>query len=250
MNFFKAIIMGFIQGITEFLPISSSGHLLISNKLLGLEPNISFSIILHAASLLAVLIYFRENIFMILGQILKKDRSGYNYSCHLLVGIIPAVIAGLLFEDLLESTFSTLRFVGMFLLLNSLLLITGEKLKKENRLLNLPGALGIGLMQIFALLPGISRSGSTISAGLIIGLKREDAVAFSFLMAIPLITGAVILKFDDMVSGQLFTLYTMAGFISSFITSWVAVDIMISRLKDFRIFSLYTAVLGIICLLC
>jgi len=249
MNYLQVIILGFIQGITEFLPVSSSGHLVIANKLMGLEPDIALSVILHAASLIAVLIYFRKRIFTIGTEVLTRDKKGYLYILYIIIGILPAVIAGLLFEDILDAFFSSLSFVGIFLLITSLLLFLGEKFKRETQPLTFKNSLIIGLMQILALLPGISRSGTTISTGLLTGLKREDAVSFSFLMAIPLIMGAVVLKIDDMINNNLFSLYSLAGFISSFATSWIAIDIMISKLKDFRIFSYYTAILGIICLL-
>ena len=197
MNIFQAAILGVVQGFTEFLPVSSSGHLVLFQELLNIEHGtVFFDIFVHFATLLAVLIYFRKAIL----SITKKELFA------IVVASAPAGIVGLLFEDQITAAFSSVVLVGMFLIFSGTLnFVTDFLLRKQSifkETVGLREALFIGLFQALAILPGISRSGSTVSAGIMQHLERKTAFRFSFLMVIPVILGANLAQLIKVLQGQ------------------------------------------------
>jgi len=206
INIPQAIFLGVVQGLTEFLPISSSGHLVFFQSLFGLkEPPVFFDIMLHLGTLLAVIIYFRRDIWKIvqgIGSTLKGKQEGRQDAKLFLwigLGTIPTGLMGVLFKDWLESLFSKPKWVGGMLIVTALVLWLTRYTKQEGRLLEKMkwfDALLIGIAQGIAIIPGISRSGATISTGLFLGLDRELSGKFSFLLSIPAILGAALLEFE------------------------------------------------------
>jgi len=234
------ILLAIIQAITEFLPISSSGHLALISNLIS-EPNLFLIAILHLASLLAVLIFTRKEIYNLI-TFNKKYRKLWIY---LIIATIPAVIIGLLFKDLIEQTLSSFLFIGLALIFTGfILLLTSIKTKKSK--LNYKNALIIGLFQMLALFPGVSRSGMTISSALFAGIEKEKAVRFSFLLFIPLAIGAVIMESG----GAYFNLNLLIAFILCFVLSLLFLNLLvyIIKINKFWIFSIYCFVVGIISL--
>lgn len=236
-----SIFLALIQAATEFLPISSSGHLALFSNLLG-EPNLSFMIALHTASLIAVIIFTRKEIVK-LSKFKKEDRK---YLLYLLIGILPAGIVGLLIRDLVENMARSYFFLGLgFLFSGAILLQTYGKKGKEK--FDNKSALFVGMMQIFALIPGISRSGTTISTARILGIEKERAFNFSFLMFIPLALGATILEFKHFTLNSFYIIPFLVCFVASLIFLSVLKKIII---KDkFWMFSFYCFLMGIISLI-
>lgn len=198
MDIFSSIILGFVQGLTEFLPISSSGHLIVIREALGIKTTfgLSFDAVLQLATSLAVLVYFRKEFtklfFAFLKLIQRKaiDSKDKILLWAIVLGTIPAIVFGLFLEDYMETTFRSATLVAVMLLIGSLLFFIAEKLAKQSQELTIKKGIWIGFFQVLALLPGMSRSGATISGGLLFGLKREDAARFSFLLSFPIIFGS------------------------------------------------------------
>jgi len=215
MTILQAIFLGIVQGLTEFLPISSSGHLTIMQYVLGIPPDIPFDITVHLATLLAVVIYFWSDIielfkgfFLGLVQLFKKDKNGlaanlyFRFSLLIIVATIPTALMGLFFKDFFEGLFSSLFAVGGFLLVTGLIIILAERVKRGDKDLgkiSFVDALIVGAAQGCAIAPGLSRSGTTISAALFRGLNRKLAARFSFIVALPAIFGAFLLQFKGVV---------------------------------------------------
>ena len=194
VNLIQAVFLSIVQGICEWFPISSSGHLAIFQKVFGFE-NLAFAVFLHFASVFAVLVLFWKDIVSILNL---KKKENWKYILLLLLGIIPAGIVGLLFKNQVEGFFSSFFYLGLFFIFSGVLVYSTKFFKVREKKMNWLDSLFIGIFQAIAILPGISRSGSTISAGLFRGIQKEQALKFSFLMAIPLIFGAGILEFKDL----------------------------------------------------
>lgn len=204
MTVIEAVVLGMVQGLTEFLPVSSSGHLVIFQHLFAIkEPPLTFGVLVHLGTLVAVFAAFWSDIY----QIVRRPFSRLTYL--ILVGIIPAGLAGYLLAPFFEKAFESMFVVGMGLIFTGLVLKLSEALSgrgwnlKEIEETRYRDALFIGIMQALAILPGVSRSGSTIAAGLIMGLNREFAAHFSFLLSIPVILGAAVFELKDIAPGQL-----------------------------------------------
>ena len=240
MDSFQAFFLGLLQGLTEFLPISSTGHLILFSKFFDIPSNLSFDAFLHLGSFLAIFIYFRKE--------LKEIWKIKNY---ILISIIPGGIAGLSLEHFIEEHFRTPLVVAFFLLFMTIPMFLGEKFgKKRNTLKDLTylKALFIGIFQAFALLPGTSRSGITISAGLLFGLKREEAARYSFLAGAPLILGAGLYEGLKLLKTSPIDWYVATlGFIASFISSFIAIAFLIPFLKrhSLNIFIFYRIALAL-----
>jgi len=250
MTLVEAIISGAVQGITEFLPVSSSGHLVLLHRYFDLsEPGIFFDICLHVGTLAAVLLYFSREILSII-----RERKTFWVLC-IAVGTIPAVVAAFFFEGMISSFFMDPKKVAFMLIVTGLVLFAGQfglwAERSEKRDLTVLDSLLIGIAQAFALLPGISRSGATISTGLVRGMKAETAFSFSFLLAIPAIIGAVLYKgmkkiaegaalVDDPVN-------YIAGMITAFVVGLMCLPLLLKvvRTKRLYIFGIYCLVLGI-----
>ncbi len=200
MSYVDAVVLGIIQGLTEFLPVSSSGHLVLSQKLMGVDdPGVSFEILVHVATLLSVLIYFR-------GQVISMVRSLFDRSLQearrlilfIVVGTLPAVVVGLVLKEYIEAAFESPAMASAMLIVTGLILLGTRWATRHTRPLNVGRALLIGVAQALAILPGISRSGSTIAAGMLLGVPPRMAAEYSFLLAIPAIAGAAVLDIKDL----------------------------------------------------
>lgn len=235
MTYFETIILGLVQGLTEFIPVSSSGHLVLARELFNIEPSLFFDVVLHLGTLLAVLIYFREDIF----NILKKLTTDRKLLWMIIVGTIPAVIAGVLLSGLVESLGESSVYVSFFLLALAIIFIAGERAyeKKEEKRsfekIKMKDAVVIGLMQALALLPGVSRSGITMVAGFFRGIDRRAAARFSFLLSIPAISGAGIFTAFGAIQENTFYIDgpLVAGFIVSFISGFAAIAFLLKFLE-------------------
>jgi len=260
MTFLDAIILGVIQGLTEFLPVSSSGHLVIGEALLGLNtPGVSLEIWLHFGTLMAVLIYFRRRLVDLFRVAIGGgDKSSKNTNRTLLgaivIGTLPAIVAGLLFKSLIESVFDSPRFAAAMLIVTGLILILTLRAKNTGRKINLPNGLVIGLAQMAAILPGISRSGSTIACAMFLGVEPAVAAEFSFLLAAPII--ALAFGYDLVFSGAaLFSsdmiLLYLAGTAAAFAIGMLAIHYLlrIIRTGRFYLFGFYCFAAGAISLI-
>ncbi len=242
----QAIILSIVQSITEWLPISSSGHLALAEHLFGIR-DFSFMIYLHFASILAV-------IYVFWGDLMKladlKDKANLRYLGYLLLGMIPIGIIGLLFRDYVNMIFIDIRSLGMLFIASGLIVLSSKISKVTKEKLSHKEALFVGFMQMFAVLPGISRSGTTISSGLLSGIKREEAVRFSFLMAVPLILGASLLELDNLAASNIDFNILAVSFIITFLTSIAAIKVLLKivREKHFYLFGVYNLILGLLIL--
>lgn len=259
MNIIEAIFLGILQGATEFLPISSSGHLVIIPAIVDMPPaDLTMIGVLHLGTLLAVLIYFWRDLWGILTAVLRDLRRRQPLASTesrlgwlIVVGSIPAVVLGLLFASALEEIFSQPEAAAFFLLITAVLLVIGERMlsgDKEVARMNWTDALTIGSFQAFALLPGVSRSGSTIVGGLIRGLDRPTATRFSFLLGVPAILGAGLLSLLDIVNAQASEapIIYAAGFVAAAVTGYVCIAFLLRwvRTHTLYIFAIYCTVVG------
>lgn len=261
MSWFEAIILGLIQGLTEFLPVSSSGHLIIVKELFGIETHdLSFEIVVHAATVLSTIVVFRKYIWELLQGLFKfKLNEQTRYILLLLVSMIPIMIVGLLFKDYVEELFgSGLLVVGLALMLTSFLLILSEGINRrskdaqQDRPVGWKSAIWMGIAQAVAVIPGLSRSGSTIATGLICGVSKEQVTKFSFLMVLVPVLGEAFLELVGggfAASSSAGALQLLLGFVSAFISGLFACKVMIAIVKKARLkwFALYCAIVGVVC---
>lgn len=258
MNVIDAIILGIIQGLTEFLPVSSSGHIEIGQALLGTdslkENEQLLSVVLHAATALSTIWIFRKDIITIIrGLFTPKWNKEWQFAIKVLISMVPAAFIGFFFDEALEALFEgQLQLVGAMLLITGFLLILADRAKNTNKEVSFFHALIIGLAQAVAILPGISRSGATISTSVLLGIDREEAARFSFLMVVPLILGKMA---KDIVDGKLslsedLALPMLAGFLAAFFTGIIACIWMIQLVKNSKLswFAAYCFIVGIIAL--
>ena len=261
MGVVQALILGVVQGLTEALPISSSGHLVILPLLFGWkEQPLVFDTTLHLGTALALLIYFFKDLWAIFIAFVKDFFSHYakikNYSekgylgVLLLVGCIPAALLGFLFNDLFETTFRSLTAVAIFLLVGSALMLFAEKFsKKTDAKLTVKKSLFIGFMQSLALFPGVSRSGATISAGMLAGLNREEAARFSFLLSVPIVVMAGVFKLVTSFNllSSISILPILVGFVASTLFGILAIEILLRfvRKNNLTVFIVYRIALAV-----
>ena len=256
MNIIEAIILGVIQGLTEFLPVSSSGHLELAKAILGdtsvPEESLTFTVVLHFATALSTLVIFRKEVAEIFKGLFQfKWNNEFKFSLKIILSMVPAVVVGLLFEEELESFFGgKILLVGVMLLVTAVLLLLADKAKSTNKEVSFSNSLLIGVSQAIAMLPGISRSGATISTSVLLGIDRTRAARFSFLMVVPLIFGKI---GKDLLGGDISfqsseIVPISAGFIAAFLAGLLACKWMISLVKKSKLsyFSIYCAVVGFI----
>ena len=267
MNIIQGIIIGIVQGLTEFLPVSSSAHLIFIQKLLGVESSLAFDTFLHLGSLLAVLIYFRADIykmirawFLSVGDILQhRFKEGFysdpykRLSWYVILATIPVGIAGVFFESQVDALFAGALYVpGFFLFVTGTILYLSQRMASGQIDMSRMGwfqSLFMGLGQACAIMPGLSRSGTTIAAGLVMGLDKEFAAKFSFILSIPAIFGAFIVQLKDIgssMSGDGAAI--ILGFVAAFISGYFAIKWLIDLIqnKSLDIFSCYCWIVGII----
>ena len=249
MSVLEAVFLGIIQGIAEFLPISSSGHLALFQRLFGIEEaTLSFDVLLHVGTLIPVcIIYWKE-----LMKLLRKPFQKTTYL--LIVGTIPAVVAALVLGDVIESLLTNMLFLAGGFALTAVILFLADKVRpgtKEERDMTYVDALLIGCAQGVAIAPAISRSGSTISASLLRGLNRETAARFSFLLSIPAILGAAVLEMKDVVAGGEFLagispVSAIAGFLAAALSGYLAIQFLLRLIRNAKLkyFSVYLLALS------
>jgi len=231
------VILGLVQGLTEFIPVSSSGHLILAREFLTLHGNdLAFDAVLQFATILAVLVYFWKDLWGLLFD-WKKLRI-------VILATIPAVIAGVLLEDYMETVFRNVILVALTLVLGSVIMVAAEYFAKKNKELTIKNGIIIGLFQCLALVPGMSRSGMTISGGLFAGLDREAATRFSFVLSFPIIFGSGLKKAIEMPSIDAGLIYAS---IVAFLVGLAAIHFLIKYLKNhsLRVFVWYRIVLAI-----
>jgi len=231
------ILLAIIQASTEFLPVSSSGHLALVSNLIN-TPNLFLITILHLASLLAVLVFTRKEIF----ELMKFNKKANKTILYLIIATIPAALFGFFFRDLIEITLNSYLIIGTGFIFTGFILLS-TKFAKNKSFLTLKGALVIGLFQMMALFPGVSRSGMTISAALFIGINKEKATKFSFLLFIPLAIGATILE----IGNAYFTLTLLIAFVICFVLSLIFLNILyyVIQKEKLWVFSIYCFGIGL-----
>jgi len=261
MTLFESILLGTIQGLTEFLPVSSSGHLVLGQHFLGInEPGISFEIIVHLGSLLAVLLYFYKDIIALLSSLTKIFSSKKSYQdvnnikiiVYLFVATFVTAIIGFTFKDNFEALYDIPWTVSIALFVTGLILYISDKIPNGNfndYNIGWVKAIFIGIGQALAIIPGISRSGTTIAFSLFSRMKRENAAKFSFLLSIPAILGAALLDFKDMKANELATMgrYS-AGAVAAFISGFLVIALLINLIqkKKLKYFSYYCWTLSLV----
>ena len=258
MTLFQAIVLGLVQGLAELLPISSSAHLALTPYFFGWkDPGLAFDVALHAGTLLALSWFFRDEwrrMFISAWRIAttrRIDGDDDRMLVYLIVATIPAAFAGLLLDDYAETVFRAPALMGVTLIVMGLVLWAVDRFTARTRVLSeirLRDALLIGIAQIFALVPGVSRSGSTITAGRALNLDRPTAARFSFLMSMPITLAAVVLKAPDAIRAEGFSLPLLAGVIAAAVSSWLAITVLLRYISrhSFGIFAVYRLVLGIV----
>ena len=256
MSLLEAIILGIIQGLTEFLPVSSSGHIEIGSYLLHTESsdNLLFSIIVHAATALSTIVVFRNTIWEIIRDIFKFEwNESTQFAAKIALSMIPVGVVGVLFEDRIEALFGgNIVFVASMLLVTGLLLTITYYTKDGDGKVTFGKAIIIGIAQTIAILPGISRSGSTIATSLYLGIEKSRATRFSFLMVLPPILGAALLKTLDFIkepgaaAENISGVALVAGFIAAFLAGLLACQWMISIVKRGKLiyFAIYCFIVG------
>lgn len=256
METFDAIILGIIQGLTEFLPVSSSGHLELGKAILGdhsvPEESLLFTVVLHFATALSTMVVFRKDVWEIIKGLFQFQwNEETRFSLKIIISMLPAVLIGLFFEKQLEAFFGgDIRFVGLMLLITAVLLYFADKAKDTDKKVSYKNAFIVGVSQAIAMLPGISRSGATISTSVLLGVDKTKAARFSFLMVVPLIFGKMA---KDIMSGELSvqsedTFAMAAGFIAAFIAGLAACTWMIQLVKKSKLsyFAIYCLIVGLI----
>ena len=267
MNWIQALILGLVQGLTEFLPVSSSGHLAIGREILGVEASgdLVFEVVVHTATVLATIFVFRKEIWKLLCGLFRfRYNDETDYILKIGVSMIPVFIVGVFFKDFVEEMFSSLTVVGVALLVTALFLFFSDMVSRGKSLaaqepdkyrngISYCQAFVVGLGQALAVIPGLSRSGTTISTGLLSGVKREAVAQFSFLMVLVPILGEAFLDIvgGDMASSSIGAGALLAGFAAAFISGLFACKVMIALVKRAKLkwFALYCAVVGLIVLI-
>ncbi len=252
-----AIILGIVQGLTEFLPVSSSGHLELAKWIMNddsaAEESMLMTVTLHAATALSTIVIFRKDILEILKGLFQfKNNEAFQFSLKIIISMIPAAFVGLFFNDLIESFFNgQIILVGCMLLLTGVLLYFADRAKHTDKKVSFTDAIIVGIAQAIAILPGISRSGATISTSVLLGIDREKAARFSFLMVVPLILGKMVKDAGDINNETMNLTALFFGFIAAFVTGLIACVWMIRLVKKSKLtyFSIYCFVVGIAAIL-
>lgn len=266
MSFVDAMILGLVQGLTEFLPVSSSGHLVLAQELLGISHHgdISFEVFVHFGTLFSVIAALRKDVFGILSAIfsalgkpsevreLYRTTAFFRVAVFILIGSIPAAVVGLRFEESITKLFNDPKLVSVMLMITGFILfLTKFANPREDKNVGIRSAIAIGCAQAFAIIPGISRSGSTISTGLFSGVSREQSAKFSFLLALPAIFGATLLKTRDMFLAPPTTekVLTLAmGTIMAALSGYIAILFLLKLLRKRRFswFAYYCFLVGVL----
>ena len=251
MNYLDALILGIVQGLTEFLPVSSSGHLVLAQYFLGVKmPGVNLEVLVHVGTLVSVLIYFRARILRLIKSLFNREmKAEQRIVFYLIIGTIPAGVFGLLFKKLFEEAFSCPLEASVALLVTGCILLLPRAVRKGEKELTAKTSLIMGFGQAVAILPGVSRSGSTIVAGMLSGVKPSEAAEFSFLLSIPAILGAVVLEWKELLSipSELAGHYTVAAVVSC-VVGLFSIYAVLSTVKKgkFEYFAYYCFAIGLI----
>lgn len=264
MQWSEVLVLGIIQGLTEFLPISSSGHLVVLQRLLGIQSdNVILEVTVHCGTLLSVLVIFWQDIKRLILAFFRglphpvvatrRDKD-FQLILYLFIGTIPAVVVGLMWKDQIEAIFHSVQLVGITLMVTGLMLGFTHFVRQQAQMPDFRRSLLIGIAQAFAILPGISRSGATIATGLFLGLKREEATRFSFLLSIPAILGALVLHLPDLFAttqSDLTWWVILLGFGSAFVVGYLAIRWLLQLVSSgkFAYFAPYCLLVGLLVLL-
>jgi len=237
MSFLQAIILSFIQGIAEFLPISSSGHLNLTQYFFRLTPSLTLDIFLNTATFVSVLFFFR-----------KQLKYFFKNLKFIIIASIPAFLVGVLLKDQVDSIFSNIKYLPFFFILTSIFVFSTKFFGQKDTKLDYKKAIIIGVFQAIAILPGVSRAGATIFAGLLLGLAPLEAFNFSFCLFIPASLGAIVLSAKDLSSSGILSPEYLVAFVTTFIVGVIALNILKKVLigKKFWIFGIYTFILGLV----
>jgi undecaprenyl-diphosphatase len=244
VDIIKVIILGIVQGLTEFLPVSSSGHLVLAAEFLNFhEEGVAFEVFVHLGTLFSVLIVFRKDIikmtlapFKVLSNAPNKEeyREYILWDYSIIIGTIPAAVIGLMFKSEIESAFSSIILVIVMLVITGTILLFSKYAIQKNENITISKSFLIGIAQAFAILPGISRSGSTIVTGIFLGINRETAARFSFILAIPAILGAAVIKISDLLSAgssQIPISYLIIGAFAALLSGYLAIVWLLNIVK-------------------
>lgn len=254
MELIKALILGIVQGLTEFLPVSSSGHIEIAKVILGdqfsAEEGLMMTIVLHFATAISTVIVFKDEIKSIFQRLFKLEKESKDFAFNIFISMLPAGLVGLFFQDELKALFDgQIVLVGICLIITGILLFIADRAKPTSKKLSWSNALIIGIAQAVALLPGISRSGSTIATSVLLGNDKEKSTQFSFLMVLPLIflkmgKDSIEMKFSTL-SPEMLS-YMGVGFVSALLTGIIACKLMIKIVKNGKLyfFSIYCWIVG------
>lgn len=264
MSLLESFFLGLLQGVTEFLPVSSSGHLVLFRTIFNIDPEygLMFDAMLHLATVAAVMVYFRQDLYLLMQTLVRKmgklpvdEKQNLLLKC-ILIATIPGAIVGWFFEDILSAAFHSPFMVGFLLITSALFFMFAEyfyQLSPRIYSLTYRKALYLGLFQILALLPGVSRSGVTIGAGMLLGLTRTEAARFSFLLAIPITLGVGLKKTLEfiVVGGEMDILFVFTAFITAFISAFVVIHFFMVFLKKYTLwpFVWYLLIIGTLILL-
>jgi undecaprenyl-diphosphatase len=258
MSFLEALILGIIQGLTEFLPVSSSGHIELVKGILKTElkeGNMLMTVVVHFATALSTIVIFRKDIAQILGGLFQfKNNEQLHFSLKIILSMIPAAFVGVMFDDIIDGFFEgQYMLVGFMLIITALLLYFADRAKNTTKDVSYLNAFVVGIAQAIAILPGISRSGATISASVLLGIDRSKAARFSFLMVVPLILGKMgkdVLS-DDFTTAGVGAMPLAVGFVAAFITGLFACTWMIAIVKKSKLtyFAVYCLIVGVLALI-
>lgn len=254
LSWWQGLILGLVQGLTEFLPISSSGHLVLAEHIVGYQPpGVFFEVVVHVATLLSVVVAYRTRLAELVRGVLTGNREAWRYAVLLLVASIPAAVAGILLKDYFERTFHSMTALGWQFLLTAAILWTTPFAARRatGKRVTLPQSVFIGIGQAIAIVPAISRSATTIAAALWSGLEAEAAAEFSFLMSIVVIAGSGLLEARHIPAGtDLLSPGLVLAFVAAAISGLVAIRFLIGLLKHkkFHLFAPYCAGVGLFCL--
>ncbi len=249
MDLIKAVLLGVVQGLTEFLPVSSSGHLVIGAEILGFQDasGIAFEVFLHLGTLLAVIIVFRRDLLLMIrslfvsAEVRRQDAELsrlFSWNIFIVVATLPAVVVGLFLKDYIGIIFDNILITFIMLAVTGTLMLLTKKIPNGRRAVNSPRAFVIGIAQAIAILPGLSRSGSTIFTGMLLGINRETAARFSFIMSIPAILGAAVIKLGDLINtppGRDELLAIGVGTVASGISGYFAIILLMGIVKQGRL---------------
>lgn len=267
MEIFQALVLGLVQGASEFLPISSSGHLIVIPNLLswqGVVDSLSFDVALHLGTSIAVVVYFWRDWLVLIDAFLTNLPQGFakiwaNNNSRLfvliLIGSVPAALFGLLLREAIEDSFRSNFLVAINLIIFALVLLTADRFSRKDRSekdVKFLDAVLVGIAQAISLVPGVSRSGITISSGLFLGLNRESATKFSFLLSTPAILGATLLESKNITEGfkgESLSVF-LIGFLAAAISGWFAIKFLLRFVKsnNFTVFVIYRIVVGVLIL--